>query len=103
MINRFNNLKIVKKFKSEISPKFRWLKFANKNANKTSRDYIQMVSGVELQSMSDALKLEAMVREQLKADFPNIENMKSYELLVDAVMHNIRKKQLQATDNLDIE
>jgi len=103
MIDRFKNLKIVKKFKSEVSPKFRWLKFANKNANKTSRDYIQMVSGVELQSMSDALKLEAMVREQLKADFPNIENMKSYELLVDAVMHNIRKKQLQATDNLDIE
>ena len=29
--------------------------------------------------------------------------MKSYELLVDAVMHNLRKKQLQADDNLDIE
>ena len=103
MIDRFKNLKIVKKFKSEVSPKFRWLKFANKNANKTSRDYIQMVSGVELQSMSDALKLEAMVREQLKAEIPNVENMKSYELLVDAVMHNMRKKQLQAMDNLDIK
>lgn len=103
MINRFNNLKIVKKFKSEISPKLRWLTFANKNADKTSKEYVQMVSGVELQSMSDAIKLEAMVREQLKAEIPNVENMKSYELLVDAVMHNIRKKQLQATDNLDIE
>ena len=29
--------------------------------------------------------------------------MKSYELLVDAVMHNIRTKHLQAEDNLDIE
>lgn len=58
-----------------------------------------MVSGVELQSMSDAQKLEAMVREQLKAEFPNIESMKSYELLVDAVMHNMMKKQLQAEDN----
>ncbi len=103
MINRFNNLKIVKKFKSEISPKLRWLTFANKNADKTSKEYVQMVSGVELQSMSDAIKLEAMVREQLKAEIPNVENMKSYELLVDAVMHNIRKKQLQATENLDIE
>ena len=62
-----------------------------------------MVSGVELQSMSDAIKLEAMVREQLKAEIPNVENMKSYELLVDAVMHNMRKKQLQAMDNLDIK
>ena len=72
MFNRFQNLKIVKKLKTEISPKLRWLKFSNKNADKTSADYIQMVSGVELQSMSDAQKLEAMVREQLKAEFPNI-------------------------------
>ncbi len=99
MFNRFQNLKIVKKLKSEISPKFRWLKFTNKNADKTSVDYIKMVSGVELQSMSDAQKLEAMVREQLKAEFPNIENMKSYELLVDAVVHNMMKKQLQAEDD----
>ncbi len=103
MINRFNNLKIVKKFKSEISPKLRWLMFANKSANKTSKDYLQSISGVELQSMSDERKLEAMVREQLKAEIPNVENMKSYELLVDAVMHNIKKKQLQAMENLDIK
>ena len=45
-------------------------------------------------------QLEAKVREQLKADFPNIESNKSYELLVDAVMHNLRKKQLQAEDNI---
>lgn len=87
--------KLVEKLKEKISPKFRWLSFSNKQ-NKTAQDYIEMVSGVELQSMSDAQKLEAMVREQLKADFPNIENQKSYELLVDAVMHNLRKKQLQA-------
>ena len=103
MFSRFNNLKIVKKLKNEISPKLRWLAFSNKNSDKTSAEYIQSISGVELKSMSDAAKLEAMVREQLKAEFPNVENMKSYELLVDAVMHNIRKKQLQAMDNLDIE
>ncbi len=101
MINRFKNLKIVKKLKDEISPKLRWLKFSNKNADKTSRDYIQMISGVELQSMSDVAELEAMVRKQLKEEFPNVESMKSYELLVDAVMHNLRKKQLQAEDNLE--
>ena len=103
MFNRFKNLKIVKKLTSEVSPRLRWLMFSNKNSDKSSADYIQAVSGVELKSMSDAAKLEAMVREQLKAEFPNVENMKSYELLVDAVMHNIRKKQLQAMDNLDQE
>lgn len=103
MLNRLKNLKIVKTFKSEISPKLRWLMFANNN-DKSSSDYIKMVSGVdELKSNSDELRLEAMVREQLKEEFPNIENMKSYELLVDAVMHNLKKKQLQATDDLDIE
>ena len=103
MFNRFKNLKIVKKLTSEVSPRLRWLMFSNKNSDKSSADYIQAVSGVELKSMSDAAKLEAMVREQLKAEFPNVESMKSYELLVDAVMHNIRKKQLQAMDNLDQE
>ena len=66
--------------------------------------YLEEISGVEnLQSLSDEYELEAMVRAQLKEEFPNIENAKSYEMLVDAVMHTMRKKQLQAEDNLDIE
>jgi len=61
-----------------------------------------MISGVdELKSSSDERKLEAMVREQLKSEFPNIENLKSYELLVDAVIHNYKKKQLQAMDEIE--
>ena len=95
------NFKLVQKLKETISPKLRWLKFSS--MDKKSLDYVQMVSGVELKSMSDAARLEAMVREQLKTEFPNIENSKSYELLVDAVMHNMRKKQLQAMDNLEIK
>lgn len=102
MLNRLRNLKIVRNLKSNIAPKLRWLMFTHDNNNKSSSDYIKMVSGVEtLKSNSDELRLEAMVREQLKEEFPNIENMKSYELLVDAVMHNLKKKQLQATDNID--
>ncbi len=99
MFNRFKNLKIVKKMKEEVSPRLRWLNFSNKSVDKTSPEYIQMISGVELQSASDAKALEAMVRKQLKDEFPNIESMKSYELLVDAVVHNMMKKQLQAEDN----
>ncbi len=104
MINRFKNLKLVQKLRENISPKFRWLSFSHKNTlDKSTTDYLEAVSGVNLKSLSDEYELEAMVRNQLKEEFPNIESMKSYELLVDAVMHNIRKKQLQADDNLDIE
>lgn len=101
MLNRFKNLKIVKKLKQEISPKLRWLKFS-KQMDKSSPEYIRMISGVdELKSSSDERKLEAMVREQLREEFPNIENMKSYELLVGAVIHNYKKKQLQAMDEIE--
>ncbi len=100
MLERLKNLKIVKTLNEQISPKLRWLNFMNRNKN--NADYISMISGVdELKSSSDERKLEAMVREQLKAEFPNIENMKSYELLVDAVIHNYKKKQLQAMDELE--
>ena len=54
-----------------------------------------------MKSSCEERKLEALVREQLKTEFPNIENMKSYELLVDAVIHNNKKKQLQAMDEME--
>ncbi len=102
MLNRFKNLKIVKTLKQQLSPKLRWLNFMNHNMDKSSPDYVRLISGVdELKSSSDERKLEAMVREQLKEEFPNIENMKSYELLVDAVIHNYKKKQLQAMDEME--
>ena len=105
MFDRIKNLKIVKQLKESIGPKSRLQAFSVKNTlDKSTTDYLESISGVEnLQTISDDLELEAMVRNQLKEEFPNIENMKSYELLVDAVMHNLRKKQLQATDDLDIK
>lgn len=105
MFDRLKNLKLVQRLKETVSPRLRWLAFSNKNnLDKSTTDYLEIISGVEnLKSLSDDLELEAMVRAQLKQEFPNIESMKSYELLVDAVMHNLRKKQLQADDNLDIE
>lgn len=105
MFDRLKNLKLVQRLKETVSPRLRWLAFSNKNnLDKSTTDYLETISGVEnLKSLSDDIELEAMVRAQLKQEFPNIESMKSYELLVDAVMHNLRKKQLQADDNLDIE
>lgn len=105
MFEKFKNLKIVQKLKENVSPKMRWLDYANKSTlDKSTTQYLEMLTGVEnLQTISDNQELEAMVRTQLKEEFPGIDSKKSYELLVDAVMHNLRKKQLQATEDMDID
>ena len=61
------NLKIVRTLKQEISSKLRCLGFSSNNSEKSSADYIKMISGVnELQSSEAERKLEQMVRSQLK-------------------------------------
>ncbi|SRR5574344_2268731 len=102
MFNRFKNLKIVQKLK-EISPKLRWLMFSQVQDYKINSQYIDILcSDTEKAQNSDEKRLEAMVRESLIKEFsPEVQNMKSYELLVDAVMHNLKKKQLQATDSIE--
>ena len=66
--------------------------------DKPSADYINMITSTESNRVSGTHKLEAMVRAQLRKEFPGIENKKSYEFLVSAVMHNYQKKQLQEID-----
>lgn len=100
MINRFKNLKIVQKLK-KVSPKLKWLMFDQMQDYKINSEYINMIcsdSSKEVNSDND--RLEAMVRESLVKEFsPKVENMQSYELLVDAVVHNLKKKQLQVKDS----
>ena len=100
MLNRFKNLKIVQKLK-KVSPKLKWLMFSQMQDYKINSEYIDMIcSDAKKEVNSDNDRLEAMVRESLVKEFsPSVENMKSYELLVDAVVHNLKKKQLQATDS----
>ena len=102
MFNQWKNLKIVKKLKG-VDPKALWLSFANAQ-RLNRREYVDILTdNKSIQTLSDERRLEAMVRDQIKMEFPNIENSKSYELLVDAVVHNIKKKQLQATDDIKFE
>ena len=97
----FKNLKLKEKIKM-LSPKLRWLGFTKKQ-RLTNREYLDAITtGEELKTISDEQRLEAMVRQQLMNEFPNIENSASYELLVDAVIHNIKSKQLQAIDDAEI-
>ncbi len=97
----FENLKIKEKLR-ELSPKFGWLRFTRKQ-RLTDSEFLESLKNEEIKTISDEQRLEAMVREQLKEEFPNIEKTSSYELLVDAVIHNIKSKQLQAMDDADKE
>ena len=99
MLNRFKNLKIVQKLQ-QASPKLKWLMFNQMQDYKINSEYIDMLcSDTNKEVNSDEKRLEAMVRESLVKEFsPDVENLKSYEFLVDAVVHNLKKKQLQAAD-----
>ena len=95
----FDNLKKSIEKVQNINPKSLWLSFAQ-SQQVNRRDYSDLLtSNVELKSLADERKLEAMVGEQIKADFPEITDS-TFELLVDATMHYLRKKQLQATDDI---
>lgn len=80
-----------------MNPKSGLLAFSE-SQKAINEDYIKSLSGTELKIKSDEQRLEAMVRQQLKEEFPNIEKSSSYDLLVDAVIHNYKSKQLQAAD-----
>ena len=91
------NLDILKSLKEMINPKANLLTFSQ-GQREANAEYIKSLSNTELKIKSDEQRLEAMVRQQLKEEFPNIEKSSSYDLLVDAVIHNYKSKQLQAID-----
>lgn len=95
----FENLKKSIEKVSKIDPKSLLTSFAQ-SQNVKRRDYIDLLtSDSELQTIADNRRLEAMVGEQIKTDFPEISD-KTFELLVDATMHLLRKKQLRASDDV---
>ena len=96
------NLKFLKSLKQAIDTKANLLTFASLQ-RQANADYIESLSSNELKIKADEQRLEAMVRQQLKEEFPNIEKSSSYDLLVDAVIHNYKSKQLQATDDAEIK
>ena len=92
------NLKFLKSLKEAMNPKANLLTFSQ-GQKEANEDYIKYLSNTELKIKSDEQRLEAMVRQQLKEEFPNIEKSPSYDLLVDAVIYNYKSKQLQAIDD----
>ena len=92
------NLKFLKTLKNAMNPKVNLLTFSE-GQRLANEEYIKSLSSTELKIKADEQRLEAMVRQQLKEEFPNIEKSSSYDLLVDAVIHNYKSKQLQAIDD----
>ncbi len=97
----FNPKSFIKSLKQALDPKANLLTFSN-GQREANEKYIESLSSTELKIRTDEQRLEAMVRQQLKEEFPNIEKSSSYDLLVDAVIHNYKSKQLQATDDAEI-
>ena len=93
----FKNFKIVRKLK-DISPKLKWAMFSGFRDCKIASRYIDYIIPDNSKSINkDNERLEKMVRDTLIKEFsPEIKKMKSFNLLVDATVHNIKQKQLKA-------
>ncbi|MBR1754005.1 hypothetical protein IJ732_04135 [bacterium] len=101
MFDRIKNLKIVSKA-NEISPKLKWLMYDGIKDYKINSEYLEMMTGGELSSGCTHAKLEAMVRDMITREFSDkIKDKKSFEMLVDATVHRIKAKQLQAMGDID--
>ncbi len=85
------------------------LEKSNKTENKESKKnmakspYMSDINGLERMSFHEMeAKLEREVISQLKSEFPGIENSKSFGLLVDAVVNNIKNKDLEISEKREI-
>ena len=99
------NLKFTNELKG-LGPKLRWFLFTQMQDLKLTSEYINSICPDPIRKDSSPLEsLEKMVRQSLIREFsPEIQNTKSFELLVDTVMNNIQKKALEkSTQHLWIE
>ena len=94
--------KIVKNLKG-IKPRLKWLVFSQVQDYKIKSDYINLLCTDSNKSIdSDSKRIESMVEETLVKEFsPSIKNSKSYRLLVDTIVHKIKKEQSGA-DNASV-
>lgn len=99
MFSKLKNLKLVKSLKS-VPTKLKWIMFSQIQDYKINSKYIDLICGDKPKQINDDNeKLEQIVRETLIKEFsPKIQEMKSYNMLVDAVVHNLKKKQNQETE-----
>ena len=97
----FKNFKIVRKLK-DLSPKLKWAMFSSLQDFKIGTRYINYLIPEEKDINKDNMRLEKMVRDTLIKEFsPKIKDMKTFDLIVDATVHNIKRKQLEAQGDFE--
>ena len=91
----FKDLKLVKAV-GKIKPRLKWLMFSQMQDYKINSKYIDMLCPTEDKATPTYdSQLETIVKETLIKEFsPSIQNMKSYNLLVDAVVHKLKKEKM---------
>ena len=101
MFDRIKNLKLVSKMNEQVSPKLKWLMYDGIKDYKINSTYLEMITGEKGAGCSHA-KIEAMVRDMLSREFSDkIQDKKSFEYLVDATVHRIKVKQLEAMGDME--
>ena len=106
-MNNKKNYKFTNELK-RIGPKLKWFLFTEMQDIKLTSDYINFIcpsSDKKTDQNSNPIEnLKNLIEQSLIREFsPDIKNMNSFDLLVDAIMHNIQKKSLaaDADDNDD--
>lgn len=92
----------LNKFK-HFSQKFKWFLFTELQDLKLVSDYIDFICPSEKNKTVEQIEdLRNLIKQSLIREFsPNVQNFKSYDLLVDAVMYNIQKKSLKLDEDIE--
>ena len=92
----FKNFKIVREIKN-IKPRLKWMLFSQIQDYKMHSNYMDLINPENNYTCTQAdAKMQAIVEDALIKEFgPEIKNKKSYNLLVDAVVYNLKKKQMK--------
>jgi len=79
-----------------FGPKLKWFLFSELQDFKLTSKYIDFLCpGLNKTSTDSLEKLETIVKQSIIKEFsPEIQNSKSFNLLVDAVMYKVQKKSL---------
>ena len=92
------NFKLVNKLKN-INIKTSWIKFSNSRKSAQSQDELINAIIADNKFVEEDLKLRNMVEDMLVKEFSSdIKKSKSYNFLVDSVVHKLKQKQLGDID-----
>ena len=96
---KLKEIKLVKKLKN-VKPRLKWLMFSQMQDYKINSNYIDLICpNTTKTATQDHDYIESMVKETLIKEFsPEIQNLKSYDFLVDSIVNKLKQKQLEQWD-----